>query len=359
MNVTISQAVVTIGSVDYSPTSLHVTADNNWSPTWQGSATFAIEAAPQVDVTTYPKARIVWSYGDSDHPQRPLYCLLYVRSSVTDDIAGTVTLTFVSAEILAKDDANASTTDYQPGSISARQLVTFALNRLVTKHGIAFDATRLAGGLLPAAMTLWKAGQDADSWIRVAARTQNQELIQDMDLSVNAGDGFTPYLTTWYASNPGKGEIGTHATATYGDNMLESRFGGDIDDQGWADAVTAIYSWVDSGGVSRRKAYRSFVGDGTKYKRNVTINFDSADPGYDPTAVLLDGRQRRGRTAQLATTPGMAISPTGTPQHQLGETLTVTRRDGSIYHATVSRLEWSYPENRIDYGLVSVAPGPA
>ena len=368
MIVSISEAIVTIpGDGDYLPLSLRVSADNNWTPTWQGTATFALGAAPKVDPTKYPKALIRWWYGDPTDqwgspadPPLVLNCLLYIRSSVTDDIAGTVTLTFLSAEILTMDDANASTTDYQPGAITARQLTKFALDRLVTKHGITYDIGGIAGTALPAATTVWKAGQNSDSWIRPAIRTQDLELFQDMNLSVSTGDGLTPYLSTWLVTNPGKGASG-NGNAIYGRNILESRFGVDIDDPGWADAVTAVYSWTDSAGASRRKAYRSFVGNGSTYKRNVTINYDAADPGYDPTPGLLVGRQRRGSTARLATTPGLSnSSPTGSGQwgqHQLGEDLAVQRRDGSIYHATVSRLEWSYPANRIDFGLASVTPG--
>lgn len=346
-----SSATVTIGGQAYTPISFEVSEDNNWTPSWSGNIVFDFHDGPQLSTPDRIPARITWTYDGFTM----LDVLLLVRSVVMDDAAGTITLTVKSAEILLQDLKNVATADYQPGAMTMKAMWAYAFGKF-SAGVLANNSDGVPNSTVAAAGTVWKGGQDLDSWLRPALRTADIDIYQDMIASVVTG---VPTIATALLSNPGK-ELGWFARVRYGKEMLKAPIGWDLDSGDYADGIVAEYNWTDAAGAVKRKLYAKT--QSASHWHDKYIRFDAGDPGFDPTPSLLTVAQRSGFTGSIECNPVMEYSTTDDTSEayrlRLGATVDVVTQYRGAYIGTANRITWNYPADTMSIGLTDLEPRP-
>lgn len=364
----LSTALVRVGATNYEPVAVNITQDGAWSPYWQGTVTFALGSAPAIDPTAYTRVRVKYWAGDlAANPNQPplMDCLVVARAVATDHIAGTITVSVSSFEVLLQDLLNASTADTALGAMT----LTAMLNYACTKIGVAVGGVPLPAVTIPATATVWRAGQSLDDWLRGPLRANGYDIFQDMRTADTAGSTVT--IGAWLvADTTPDGSMNAYASfdppyagwgrVVFGVNMLECRLGMDLDQPGgWADSAVVTYSWLTSTGTQQVKNYANAPAG---YKRPLSLNFQTPDPGFDPTPGMVSTAKRKIQTGQLTTVawpswdsriPGQ-LPIRNTP----GDFITITTPDGAVQAATVTRVNWSYPEDRTQLGVAYVVPTP-
>lgn len=320
------------------------------SPSTRTVAFVSPESSPVVDPRgdPYPTARLRYWFGDSAAPDLIFDVTLLVRTYVIDDVEDTVTLTLMSHEILLQDYKNAEATDWAPGPMTLRDMVTFAMRKI----GItAYTLDGIPVVTIPATATVWRSGQSLDDWLRGAMRSQGVEIMW----SAVYAPQFRAYLT----SNPTKGATFGVMNAIWGRNLLSSRFGVDADSDAYGDAAIAAFQWTDAAGASQRKSYSSVPAG--PYRRVKVVNFETADPGFNAADSVRAISSRSGFTQQVTMLPSVGYSGTDPRMIDLGFSLRIQRRDGTVVTAIIARYEVSYPADTMTVGLIYVSapsPGP-
>lgn len=305
----------------------------------------SVFSSPVVDPRTYPKVQLRWWFGESSAPNQILNVNLLVRTYAIDDIAGTVTLTLASDEIRLQDWKLIGDADYQPGALAIGDMLALAMHKI---GDAPLDTTGLISQTVPAAATIWKVGQSADDWIRGPLRSQGLEMYYDP---------IAQTFRLWLTSNPGKSQQSSTTNLLYGTHILESGFGIDVDNEDYGDAAVVTYSWIDSAGASQRKTYFS-APTGGGYRKTKVVSIDTPDPGFNAANGARVIAARQGWTTRLTSLPVAGKSSSASPWEQvrLGAQVFYKRSDGSIWYATARSLEWSYPQDRMSFGVEGVAP---
>lgn len=345
-----STATVTIGGHVYTPVSCEVTADNSWTPSWSGTLVFDFHDGPQLSAPDRITAQVTWTYGAFTM----LDVLLLVRSVVMDDAAGTITLTVKSAEVLLQDLKNVATADYQPGAMTMKAMWNYAFGKFAAGV-LANNSDGVPNSTVAAAGTVWKAGQDLDSWLRPALRTADLDIYQDMQASVVTG---VPTIAAALLSNPGK-ENGRFGRVRYGYEMLKAPIGWDLDGGDYADGVVAEYTWTNATGNVQRKLYAKT--QSAAHWHDTYVRFDAGDPGFDPTPSLLAVAQRSGFTGSVECTPVMEYGNTKLEDPyrlRLGTLMDIVTEYRGAYLGEVNRITWNYPADTMSIGLSNVTPNP-
>lgn len=348
----ISASTVTIGGTTFDPISFDVTQDNSWTPLWQGTIVLPAAGAPAIDPKTWPRINLKWWFGTHDQASPPLvldYDFI-VRAYVRDWVNDTVTLSVSSGEVMLQDYRNAGA-DYQPGIISLKAMVDYAMGKVGATIGTGsgptyYDTSPLPNVNIPAQATIWKAGQTLDDWLRGALRSQGFEIFETCVLATR------PEITFYDIANGiGKaGRIGGDVNAVYGQNVIEMRSGFDMDSTGWADAAVVEYNWTTAAGAVQRKIYAKTPAGA--FHRVEYVQLQSADPGFDPAPSVLAMAAAAAATAEIATYP----TPTTWLSNQLvppavGDFLHYQDASATTYDTTVTRVQYSYPADRITWGL--------
>lgn len=361
----VSVATVALdGGTAYPVISLDIDQDNDRVPEWSGNFVVPFTAGgglldytsidPQA--TPYHTARLTWTYDAGTI----LDTLLLVRRARVSDIARTVTFTVASGEVLLQDNKNVTkpSGDYSPGVLTQKAMWQFALARL-TASGIVSNVDTLTSAAvsIPATATVWKNGQDLDSWLRGALRPSNLEVYQDTAASLTSG---LIALRTASMANATKANRGGTVTIAYGQNMTLSDWETSVDPTDgveWGEAMVADYNWTTSAGVVNRKSYADY--SVPNYRKALHLSFDTGDSGVSPVSSLLSQALVGGRSANLEMTPTAAYSATGAPLTLgPGHTVLIYRPEFVFprnWKGVMNRIHWTFPADRVEVGVKNLA----
>lgn len=326
-----TKCIVHVDAFDLQPISATITADETWSPYYQGTIVFAQifgeTLTGAIDPRAWPTVRVTYTKYDADGVSNPVVLLdvrLLVRSYDVDPIAGTTTLKVSSKEVKLQDVRNATTADVPRGAQSMAQVVNYALGQVGEPV-----TSSVPGGSFVAPATTWQAGQDLWSWVDGMLRGANAILWHFPDPTVD-------YWMAAAADNSGR--YGGNFNVVQGTNLVAAHYGLDAE-KDWADAAVAIYQWTASG-APQRKVYAS---KGGTVHRTIANTYNTPDPGYDPTPSLRAVASKRGLY--------MTVDMLADQRVLTGWTCFVTLDTGT-YLGCARRLTWNYPQDTISVDIL-------
>lgn len=332
MSVFATQAKVHVDAFDITPLSVEITADESWSPYYQGTIVFGTiftgTMLAAIDPRVWGQVRVTLTKSDDVdglvNPVTIMNAYLIVRSYDIDPIAGTTTIKVASKEAMLQDAANATTTDIARGSQTMSQLVTYALAQV--GEG---PVSSTIGGSFVSPATIWQAGQTLDSWLDGMLRGANAVLWHDPETSPGSWQATT-------ADNPAR-QLGTIA-AVQGTNIARIRYGVDVDHSGWADSAVAIYNWTVAGAAQKR----AYASKGASVRKTLVTSYNTPDPGFDPSVSMRTVAGRLGLSMDLDILADRYI--------RTGYTVNVALDSGN-FTGVARTITWRFPESTIGITL--------
>lgn len=323
---------VHVDAFDLQPISLSITADETWSPYFQGTIVFAqlfsetLRAA--IDPRTWPTVRVQYTKYDADGVSNPVVVLdatLLVRSYDVDPIAGTTTLKVSSKEVKLQDVRNATNADIVFGNQTTNQIIAYALGQVGESPALATGP-----GAFTSPATTLQAGQDLWSWLDGMLRGANLILWQSASWLSGAWQCTA-------ADNPGR--WAGNFNVVQGANLVRANYGFDIE-KDYADSAVATYQWTVAG-AQQKKVYAS---KGATVRRTKAVSYNTPDPGYDPSPSLRSVASGRGLY--------MTLDMLADQQINTGWTCTATL-DSGTYYGPARRLTWNYPQDTISIDILN------
>lgn len=345
-------------AVTVDPISGTLTADQTWTPYYQGNIVIPYAGVDGIDVQTFlddwldPRNYKIWLLQASSLiPSTGAILTIFavyvtIRSYTVDDIAQTITIVVSTREALLQDYKRAATSARVSSTADISTFVEYALEQV--------DSTYIPGSLtFPASASItspannWLPGQAAWDWITPLLTSQGWVLVDNGN-----NPGYLGWWITGIVVNPGLNPRNSRSgpyNFSYGDNILALTRAVDFDDSSfaWADSAEVTYNWVDGSGATHQVAYAAAPTIGTPYHRTAVVSYDTADPGFN------------GATGMVSRLTDRSVVLTATVLQdqfvQTGNIALITLPSGQVAETIVIACTWTFPDNRLVLKLQFVA----